>query len=103
MALMKAKRRNTMEITIGILEEASEGGATKTALVYRTGINFMLAKRYISFLLERNLLEEVTNESPPQHFYRTTEKGLQMLSGFYKIRNMLEIEVEALEKEEVLT
>lgn len=83
--MLSGKRRNAMEITISILEEA-KNGINKTRLVYSTNLNFFLIQRYIEFLTAKNLLEVVNN---PQPIYKTTEKGIEMLNEFSKIKDIL--------------
>ena len=74
-----------MEITINILEQA-KNGINKTRLVYRTNLNFLLIQRYIDFLQEKNLIE-VTND--PHMVYRTTQRGMELLEEFSKIKQIL--------------
>jgi len=83
--MLSGKRRNAMEITVNILEQA-RNGINKTRLVYRTNLNFLLIQRYIDFLIEKNLIEVVNK---PQPVYQTTQKGIELLTGFSKIKEIL--------------
>ncbi len=83
--MLNGKRRNAMEITISILEEA-RNGINKTRLVYRTNLNFLLIQRYMDFLQQKGLLEVIHN---PHQSYKTTEKGNELLHEFAKIKELL--------------
>jgi predicted transcriptional regulator len=83
--MLNGKRRNAMEITINILEQATNG-INKTRLVYRTNLNFLLIQKYIDFLTDKQLIEVTHN---PQPVYKTTQKGIEMLSEFSKIKEIL--------------
>jgi len=83
--MLSGKRRNAMEITVSILEQARTE-INKTRLVYRTHLNFLLIERYIDFLIDKNLIEIVHN---PQPLYQTTQKGIELLNEFSKIREIL--------------
>ena len=86
--MLNGKRRNAMEITINILEQA-KSGINKTRLVYRTNLNFMLIQKYIDFLQAKNLIE-VT--SGPHMVYRTTQRGTELLEEFSKIKHILGVD-----------
>jgi predicted transcriptional regulator len=83
--MLNGKRRNAMEITISVLEEA-RNGINKTRLVYRTNLNFLLIQRYTDFLQQKGLIEFV---SEPQPVYKTTQKGIELLDEFSKIKQIL--------------
>ena len=68
------KRRSRADIMGDILSLAVEK-ASKTAIVYRTNLNFTLAKKYINRLLENELLRKAEGSDK----YETTEKGLEFL------------------------
>ena len=79
-------RRSGIEIIAEILEEARQG-ITKTKLVYRTNLNFLVVRKHLDLLLEKNLLELVDGSTK---LYMTTQKGSEFLSEFRKIKGMLE-------------
>ncbi len=66
-------RRNEMEIIVAILEVASEP-INKTAIVYKTNINFKLAKKYLDMLQANGLIEKT-----PENKYQITDKGRSYL------------------------
>lgn len=63
-------RRSRTAISAEILKAALQG-AKKTHIVYRVNLNFEVANRYLSMLLEKGLIEQKDN------LYITTEKGIK--------------------------
>ena len=61
-------RRSRIDIIIDVLEVANVG-VNKTAVVYKTNLNFKLAEKYLELLQKHGLVENMINK------YRTTEKG----------------------------
>lgn len=76
-----------MEIIVSILKEA-KSGITKTRLVYRTNMNFFAIRKHMDFLIQKGLLSLDYGSLP---LYTTTEKGLEFLSEFDKIKETLGI------------
>ncbi len=66
-----------------ILSEAKEG-VGKTALVYRTNLNFKLIDKYLGSLIEEDLVKV---KGGSRLKYETTEKGFD----FLKIFNVLKM------------
>jgi predicted transcriptional regulator len=85
---MLGTRRNGMEILVNILKE-SRSGITKTRLVYKTNMNFFAIRKHIDFLIQKDLL---TLEHKEFSLYTTTQKGIEFLNEFDKIRETLGIE-----------
>ena len=56
-----------------ILENVSHGGATKTALVYKTNLNFRIANRYLEYLERRGMIHRSNGNGLTK--YELTEKG----------------------------
>ncbi|PXF51984.1 MAG: transcriptional regulator [Candidatus Methanophagaceae archaeon] len=77
------KRRGGFEIIVDILNAAMEG-AKKTEIVYKANLNFKRAGNYLSYLEERQLIENMGDE------YRTTEKGKEFLRDYQKMMERLE-------------
>ena len=86
------KRRTRIEIILSILENSVEG-ASKTRIVYGSNLNFNLASRYLSLLLEKDL---ISVDAGDKRIYRTTEKGAELLKKGKEI--LIEIEPEILPK-----
>jgi predicted transcriptional regulator len=66
-------RRGHLEIIEEILENVSHGGATKTALVYKTNLNFRIANRYLEYLEKRGMIHRSNGNGLTK--YELTEKG----------------------------
>ena len=86
-SVINAGRRSGIEIIAEILEEARRG-VTKTRLVYRTNLNFVVIRKHLDFLLEKDLLE-IINENG--ELYMTTAKGFQFLDEYAKMKEILGI------------
>ena len=83
---MVNNRRSELEIMSKILV-LSRKGAKKTELLYQGNLSYSQLKNYLSFLLEKNLLEEniVRNNGSFGKFYKLTEKGLIFLKDADKV------------------
>ena len=62
-----------MQIIAELLEIASHGDTTKTALVYKANLNFTLVNRYLDHLEKRGLIQHVNGGQTST--YKLTEKG----------------------------
>lgn len=83
-------RRSQMKIITDILTKALNT-ATKTRIMYRANLNFLRFNRYFSKLLERGL---IVNENGPNDgvmYYRTTEKGKDLLKVLKKAEELVSI------------
>jgi len=76
-----------MDIVVEVLEVA-KNGVNKTAIVYKTNLNFMLADKYIVLLEKQGLLENKLNKSI------TTEKGRIFLGKAKELTLQLEIPIQ---------
>ena len=65
-------RRSRLDIIIAVLEAGKEE-TNKTSIVYKTNLNFKLAKEYLDLLQTRGLVENRLNK------YITTEDGKSFL------------------------
>lgn len=68
-------KRNNLDICADILK-VSRGGAKKTHLVYKANLNFKIVKRYLTHLIDSELLE-----SEGDLFY-LTEKGSRFIERY---------------------
>jgi len=85
------RRRGRLSIIADILSEATRG-VSKTRIMYRASLSFVQLNKYLSFLLDVNLLEVV--ENPKRRSYKTTNKGLQYLQSYMEIGELLKKEKE---------
>jgi len=80
--LLFDSRRSEIEIISDILK-LSKNGAKKTEILYKGNLSYTLLKNYLSFLLDKNVLEKkiMKNKGGNQFImYKTTEKGNNLLS-----------------------
>jgi predicted transcriptional regulator len=80
------KYRSRTEIVAMILE-ATNGGTTKTKIMYNAYLSYSQLKEYLSVLIENNLLEYHGGTK----IFRTTEKGLKFLKMHNEIGELLHI------------
>jgi predicted transcriptional regulator len=73
-------RRSKFEIISEILAVSMNNGVNITKIVYKVNLNFKMAQEYISYLVENEFLEEVTDGTKKK--YRTTEKGRDFIRKF---------------------
>ncbi len=81
------KRRSEIEI-IGEILDLSKEGAKKTEILYQNNMSFLQLQHYLSFLLEKNIVEEnniISDNGRSIKIYVTTEKGNNLLE---KINNL---------------
>jgi len=74
-----------LSIIADILDIARRG-SFKTKIMYGASLSFAQLDGYLSFLLDVNLLEAV--ETAKRTIYKTTDKGLQYLQYYMKIREL---------------
>ena len=78
------KYRSRTDIT-GLILEATNGGATKTKIMYKAYLSFAQLREYLSMLLEKGLLEYEEGHT----IYKTTEKGMRLLQMYNQINEEL--------------
>lgn len=76
------KRRGKLEIIIDILSVAMKE-AKKTEIVYKANLNFKRVGKYLPYLEEKGLIENMGSE------YKTTGKGKQFLRDYRKMKEQL--------------
>jgi len=76
------KRRGKLEIIVDILSVAMKD-AKKTEIVYKANLNFKRVGKYLPYLEEKGLIENMGSE------YKTTEKGKQFLRDYRKMKEQL--------------
>ncbi len=79
------KYRSRTEIVCNILD-ATNGGATKTKIMYAAFLSYAQLKEYLSLLIENNLLEYRDGTQT----YNTTEKGLNYIKMYHEIGKLLQ-------------
>ena len=81
-----AGRREKLDIIRDILEAIRDKGGTikPTHLLYKSNLSHDSMKRYVSDLMEREMVEEV--ELKKNKRYSITDKGLKFLSDYKQIK-----------------
>jgi predicted transcriptional regulator len=72
---------------MGKLIDLSKNGARKTDLLYKGNLSYSQLQDYLTFLIERNIIEEKTVEDNGStgKYYCTTEKGFEFLRDAKKV------------------
>ena len=81
-------RRDELEILADILR-LTKGGAKKTQILYRVNLSYSQLENYLSFLKEKNLLEEVETEETRGKIYKINDKGLKLLESIENVFSYL--------------
>ena len=76
--------RSRTEI-VGNILDAANGGVSKTKIMYTAFLSYIQVHEYLSVLIENNLIEYIDGTQT----YKTTEKGLNYLKMYNKIRKLL--------------
>jgi predicted transcriptional regulator len=78
--------RDRTEIVSMILE-TTNGRVTKTKIMYKSFLSYAQLKKYLSVLIENNLIECLEGTQT----YKTTEKGLKFLKMHNEIGELLHV------------
>ncbi len=79
------KNKRELEYTLRILKAASKG-AKRAELNHRCSLTPAMFGKYVSALTELELLEILDNG---EAYYKTTDKGLELLHTYHKLRWLL--------------
>jgi predicted transcriptional regulator len=80
----KLGNRTRVEILSSILNVA-ERGALKTHIMYKANLSHTQLERYLAFLKENGLLEEVSDTRAGTRLYHATEKGIAFLKDYWRL------------------
>ena len=80
---MLNNRRTEVEIIRDIII-LSQNGVRKTEILYQVNLSFHQLKNYLSYLLEKEILEERTIENNGSNGFSTTPKGNELLTNINK-------------------
>ena len=77
------KRRDRHDIIVEILKTARDG-KIKTHIMYKAKLSYAQINEYLSLLVDKGFLDQfmVKRKKVLRKFYRTTEKGMQLLEDF---------------------
>ena len=90
--MMKNRSRN--DLIASILGNISRGRATRTKIMYGAFLSYTQLDKYLSLLLERNLIEyrqyeQSSSSSSSSHHFKTTERGLHFLRVYSQLNEMV--------------
>jgi predicted transcriptional regulator len=77
--------RSRTEI-VAMIVDATNGGTTKTKIMYKVMITYNQLKNYLSLLIENNLIVYLDETQ----IFKTTEKGLNYLKMHNEIGELLQ-------------
>jgi predicted transcriptional regulator len=80
------RKRFKDQIDAEILKACRDNGMNKTAIVYRSGMNFKTIVPYLDLLIENELLEIINDHLI---LYKTTQKGLNALNCFKELEELI--------------
>ena len=77
-----------------IVKDNNTEGVTKTLIMYRAYLSYAQLKEYLTFLLEKGLLEELpkqitTRGNNEKFVYRITGKGIRILAISKEIESLV--------------
>ena len=84
------RRRSSIEVIADILRL---GEAGKTEIMYSANMSYFQLQKYLNFLLQLRLIDEVRVGNPIVT-YRVTRKGLRLLRNIDSILEVLEFKEE---------
>ena len=86
------RRRSEIQI-IGEILDISKNGAKKTEILYQNNMSFSQLQNYLSFLLEKNIIEEnsvLNGNGTHNKIFINTEKGNELLGEINRILTYFE-------------
>lgn len=81
------KYRSRTDIMTQILECVSEGGSTRTKIMFKAFLSYAQVKEYMKFLQEKGLVEYEEGNS----LYRITDRGFDFLRKWEEIRSLVSV------------
>ena len=82
---METRKRNEVQVVAKILRVAAKG-SKEVEIMDRCKLDSMAVENYLPALAELSLL---TLDDNNEMYYRTTEKGLEFLSTYHRLRWLL--------------
>ena len=91
LSLQKERRfqRNPLDVAADILK-AAMNEPLKTRIMYKANLNHVQLASYLNHLLERGFIAVVTDSIDGRTRYRTTEKGIQFLKDYARLKRSLD-------------
>jgi predicted transcriptional regulator len=76
---------------LNIINDTGDRGASKTIIMYKAFLSYAQLKEYLSFLLEKGLVDEQTKtiHGNEKFVYNITRKGLRLLQISHQIDSIV--------------
>jgi predicted transcriptional regulator len=79
---------------LSTINESGVEGATKTSIMYKSFLSYAQLKEYLSFLLEKDLIDEIPQQikssgGSEKFVYKITRKGHRLLQVSKEIENIV--------------
>lgn len=78
---------------LSTINESDAKGATKTSIMYKSFLSYAQLKEYLSFLLEKGLIDEIPQQikthGNEKLVYKITGKGIRMLQISEEIESIV--------------
>lgn len=78
------------------IRDSDSEGASRTTIMYKSFLSYAQLKEYVSFLVEKGLIEElprkIRNSDKEKLVYKITEKGLHFLWICQEIESLINLD-----------
>jgi predicted transcriptional regulator len=79
---------------LSTINDSGSDGANKTSIMYKSFLSYAQLKEYLSFMVDKGLIEEVPEEikntrGNERFVYKITERGLRLLQISQEIENIV--------------
>ena len=76
---------------LSTINESGSDGANKTSIMYKSFLSYAQLKEYLSFMVEKGLVEEIPHQFSGNEklVYKITGKGLRMLQISREIESIV--------------
>ena len=76
---------------LSTINESGSDGANKTSIMYKSFLSYAQLKEYLSFMIEKGLVDEITHQSSSNEkfVYKITVKGIRLLQISQEIESIV--------------
>ncbi|MDQ3840630.1 MAG: winged helix-turn-helix domain-containing protein [Thermoproteota archaeon] len=87
-------RQEIITMMLKTIIDSQDEGATKTSIMYKSFLSYAQLKEYLSFLLEKGLVEQIPKQtkdgnSSQKNVYKITGRGLRLLEISKEIEKLV--------------
>jgi predicted transcriptional regulator len=83
------RRRDRTEIIASILKVTSRYRATNSRVINQSYVSYTMLQEYLSFMLERGLIEIEEEDKQRSLFFISTDKGRRFLYSYNQLNEMM--------------